>query len=56
MDISNKDPYAKQIKQMTSEATAMVQPLVYDQSQVMAYVAHRVPGIYSCNYRTLHEV
>jgi ribosomal protein RSM22 (predicted rRNA methylase) len=33
-----------------------VPPLQYEKNQSFAYVAHRVPGIYGCNYRVLHEI
>jgi len=30
--------------------------IVYSKGQSMAYIAHRVPGIFGCNVRTLSEV
>ena len=29
---------------------------VYNQGKSLAYVAHRMPGIYACTYRVFHEV
>eukprot|EP01130_Rhizamoeba_saxonica_P013464 TRINITY_DN5749_c0_g1_i2.p1 TRINITY_DN5749_c0_g1~~TRINITY_DN5749_c0_g1_i2.p1 ORF type:complete len:450 (-),score=118.02 TRINITY_DN5749_c0_g1_i2:1213-2562(-) len=31
-------------------------PIPYDESQTFAYLAHRVPGVYACNYRILEEI
>jgi ribosomal protein RSM22 (predicted rRNA methylase) len=33
-----------------------VPPIQYNKNQTMAYVAHRIPGIYSCNFRVLDEI
>lgn len=55
IDQSKKDPYAQMMKENIKENTD-IPPLPYDKSQCMAYIAHRLPGIYSCNYRVLHEI
>uniref|UniRef100_A0A6B2L4P9 Ribosomal small subunit Rsm22 n=1 Tax=Arcella intermedia TaxID=1963864 RepID=A0A6B2L4P9_9EUKA len=49
------DPIAKETK-IEAILNVHVPPLPYNERQSMAYLAHRVPGIYSCNYRVLSEI
>lgn len=34
----------------------MPDPVVYRREQAMAYVAHRLPGVYACTFRVMNEV
>lgn len=31
-------------------------PIIYKINDTLAYCAHRLPGVYACTYRVLHEV
>jgi len=55
MEDYKSDPFAKAMRQLTSNNTS-IPTVSYDKSQCLAYIAHRVPGIYSCNYRVLSEI
>lgn len=49
------DPIAASLKKHVKNTTP-VPPLPYNKRQAFAYVAHRVPGIFACNYKALVEL
>jgi ribosomal protein RSM22 (predicted rRNA methylase) len=55
LGIADKDPLRKGTRDHVID-TVQLPPLEYNKRQSMAYVAHRVPGIYSCNFRVLSEI
>eukprot|EP01125_Pyxidicula_operculata_P004606 TRINITY_DN1736_c0_g1_i1.p1 TRINITY_DN1736_c0_g1~~TRINITY_DN1736_c0_g1_i1.p1 ORF type:complete len:407 (-),score=71.97 TRINITY_DN1736_c0_g1_i1:668-1762(-) len=50
-----RDPILSASKQFVALNTPVPAPQ-YNERQSLAYVAHRVPGIYSCNYRSFQEI
>lgn len=56
-DVANwsDDPVKHAVKRHVQNTTEFP-PIPYSHRQSMAYIAHRVPGIYGCNYRSLSEV
>lgn len=50
-------PGSKEDKKTLSEKIPIFPITIsYDKMQSLAYVAHRMPGIYACNFRILSEV
>jgi ribosomal protein RSM22 (predicted rRNA methylase) len=43
-------------ERQNSAVNVTVEPAQYNENEANAYIAHRLPGIFGCNYRVLSEV